>query len=344
MWRVPRGHVPETWSPSVEQLVEELSVKLAPADVSVLGSHVRPQWLLIELLVHPGRRLFAKLALPEGSVGDDVERPRLVPVVMDGRRLRSEGDALSRLDAAVAVDDPDLAAVSVVHRQESPAALVVDWVDGRALSLALGPGPRPGTDGPPQELLRKAGRWLRLFHSLTDDEPVAYHYPADVLKWLGEVAEFLGPRPRRWASLVEELSRAVERHAHLAPHVALHHGDMAARNLMVRNDGKIVGIDAGVEWRAPRSHDLAVFLTDLRIRSPIKLRHRVPDFIQGYGYPPGESPTSAIFLAISLVDRYLAWSVRVEEGQGAATRRSIEGVRLNRLADELHSRIQECMR
>lgn len=307
----------------------------------MIGTQPRPQWLLVDLVVPPERRLFAKVSLPtEGSNLIDTDRPRLVPVVGEGQRLRSEADALERLADAISADDPDLAAVSVVHRQEAPAALVVDWVDGQTLSLALGPVPRP-IIGEPRELLRKSGRWLRLFHSLSNGERLAYRYPDDVLKWLREVADHVGPKPMRWAALVDALAEAVERQGDVEPLVGLHHGDMAARNLMVRHDGRIVGIDAGVEWKAPRSHDLAVFLTDLRLRSPIRVRDRIPDFISGYGYSGRESWTSLIFLAIVLVDRYLAWLARVEEGEGGMMRRSIEGVRLGHLADALTARIRE---
>lgn len=341
MWREPRGRVPEARSSSVEQVVAELGVSLGTTDIRVIGTQPRPLWLLVDLLVPPERRLFAKVFVPtEVSTLADVVRPRLVPVVGKGQRLRSEADALERLCEAIPEDDPDLSAVSVVHRQESPAALVVDWVDGQTLSMALGPVPRRAA-GEPGDLLRKSGRWLRLFHSLSNGEGLAYRYPDDVLKWLGEVADHLGPRPRRWRALVDALAEAVERQGDLEPVIGLHHGDMAARNLMVRPDGRIVGIDAGVEWRAPRSHDLAVFLTDLRLRSPTRVRDRIPGFIEGYGYSGRESWTSLIFLAIALVDRYLAWIARVEEGEGAMMRRSVEGVRLGHLADALTARIRE---
>lgn len=340
LWRGPKGRVLETWSSSVAQLVAELSASLGVADIRVIDTQPRPNWLVIDLLVPPDRRLFAKLALPTDDSGGHVKRPRLVPVVGHGQRLRSEAEALKRLADAIPEDDPDLAAVSVVHRQDSPAALVVDFVDGQALSLALGPVRRP-LGGESGELLRKAGRWLNLFHSLSSGEGLAYRYPDDVQKWLREVADHVGPRPRRWVALVDALADAVERQKDLKPLLGLHHGDMAARNLMVRHDGRIVGIDAGVEWRAPRSHDLAVFLTDLHLRSPLKVRDQVPGFITGYGYSRGESWTSLIFLAIALVDRYLAWTARVEGGEGAMIRRSVEGVRLGRLADALTARIQE---
>lgn len=316
-------------------------MSLGTTDIQVIATQPRPLWLLVDLLVPPERRLFAKVFVPsEVSTLADVERPRLVPVVGKGQRLRSEADALERLSEAIPADDPDLSAVSVVHRQESPAALVVDWVDGQTLSLALGPVPRR-TAGEPGDLLRKSGRWLRLFHSLSNGEGLAYRYPDDVLKWLREVADHLGSRPRRWVALVDALAEAVERQGDLEPFIGLHHGDMAARNLMVRPDGRIVGIDAGVEWKAPRSHDLAVFLTDLRLRSPTRVRDRIPGFIEGYGYSGRESWTSLIFLAIALVDRYLAWIARVEEGEGAMMRRSVEGVRLGHLADALTARIRE---
>lgn len=344
MWRGPRGRVPETWSSSIERLVAGLGSSLGTDDVRVIGTQPRPQWLLVDLVVPPGRRLFAKVSLPtQGSVLAETDRPRLVPVIGDGRRLRSEADALQRLADAISEDDPDLAAISVVHRQESPAALVVDWVDGETLSLALGPAPRRAA-GDTGELLRRSGRWLRLFHSLSNDERQAYRYPDDVLKWLRKVADYVGPRPRRWAELVDALAEAVERHGDLEPLVGLHHGDMAGRNLLVRNDGRIVGIDAGVEWKAPRSHDLAVFLTDLRLRSPVKVRDRIPDFVAGYGYGGRESWISLVFLAIALVDRYLAWMARVEGGEGAVMRRAIEGVRLGHLADALTARIREQLR
>lgn len=320
------------------ELVAGLGSSLA-TDIAVAGIRTRPQWLLIDLRTGDDRRLFGKLALPEGMATPLADRPRLVPVLGGGTRLRSEGDALARLAAAIPGDHPDLAAVSVVHCQESPAALVVDWVEGEALSIALRPRPRPAHDR--AELVSRAGRWLRFFHELSDGEPIAYEYPADVLEWLKVVADYLHPAPARWTSLIAAVAHAVEEHDGLRPQVALHHGDMAARNLMVRPDGRLVGIDAGVEWQAPRSHDLAVFLTDLRMRSSWRTQARIPGFISGYGFAPGETWTSLIFLGLALIDRYLGRLARIQGGEGDRLRRSIEGLRLDHMADVVRHRMEE---
>lgn len=338
-----RDDVPERWSSHVEGLRQRLSAELGGVDVEVTDVRPRSRWLVLSILVPPRRRLFAKLALPGPDLGSSVQRPRLVPISDPACRLQSEAEALRRLTDRMPEDDPDLASVSVVHWEQSPPVLVVDWVEGKALSQSLSPVTLPPRRPRPRaELLRAAGRWLNLFHSLIEDEPLAYKYPEDVVNWLAEVEEYLAERPRtdRWRVLVDELVRAIGRHQSLNPEIGLHHGDMAPRNLMVRDDGRIVGIDAGVSWRAPRAHDLGVFLVDLHLRSTVGNGVRGHDFFNGYGAPADQRWVADLFSAIAVVDREVAWSARDEEGMGTAARRALEGVRLNSLTNRLTERLR----
>lgn len=339
MWRGRRAGVPERWFSYVEALRRALESKLSVSRVDVVEVRPRPRWLVITLMAPPHRRLFAKLALPGEDAVSEVQRPRLVPVSNAAERLQSEAEALWRLADRLPDDDPDLATVPVVHWEESPPLLVVEWVEGKALSQALSPLPRPGRRARPRpQLLEGAGRWLRIFHSLTDGEPLAYGFPDDVVAWLGAVEEYFAGRPRadRWRSLVEVLAEAVQRNRSLDPAIGLHHGDMAPRNLMVRDDGRIVGIDAGVKWQAPRAHDLGVFLVDLHLRSTLGNGARGDDFFAGYGFPADEGLAAAdLFSAIAVVDRQVAWSAREEVRMGKKGRRVLEGARLNSLANRL---------
>lgn len=333
MRRGRRGKAVGEARPLLEELIDQLASALDEGRVDLVSVNQRLRWLLAVLETSSGRRLFAKIATSDGREGADTTRPRLVSVSSRHQRLRSEASALRRLHEAVPADDPHLAAVSVVHWQESPPALVVDWVDGRPLSRAVTLlGRRNGRS--PSELFRLAGRWLRLFHSLAGDEPAAYRYPEDVLKWLASVDHFLGRAPGGVACrvLVDELAAAIER-LEVQPAFGLHHGDMAARNLMVRDDGRLVGVDAGVTWQAPRAHDLGVFVSDLHLRSmPEGRGHRRGDeFLAAYGAFAQEERVTDLFFAVAVVDRYVAWQARSEQA-GPRVRWRAEGTRLNRLA------------
>lgn len=318
---------------------------MGASEVQIVDLNPRPRWLLATLLASGGRRLFAKIAVPEENGALSVQRPRLVPVSANEQRLRSEAAAFIRLDESLPPGDPDIDAISVVHWQSNPAMLVVDWVEGMALSRMLSPlspfSSRPRTH---RALVQGAGRWLHFFHSLAKGEPLAYHYPDDVLKWLASVDGFIGgpESDGRWHDVIEQLAGAIERYRSDDPEVGLHHGDMAARNLMVRHDGKIVGIDAGVAWQAPRAHDLAVFVTDLYLRSPLVpwRRRRIDDFFDSYGHPPEASWTAELFAAVAAVDRYVAWKARVAGEEGSSVRLLVEGTRLNLLARPMSERLR----
>lgn len=310
-------------------MIDQLESSLDEGRVDVVELHERPRWLLAVLQTASGRRLFAKMPNPDGR--DPVNpRPRLVSVSPRAERLRSEADALRRLSEAIPDDDPHLGAVSVVHWQEAPTALVVDFVVGQPLSTALSVRGRRSRRS--SDLLEVAGRWLRLFHSLTDEEPVAYRYPDDVVKWLDSVDHFLSGETgsKSCRRLVDELAGAIERTRLEPPRLGLHHGDMAARNLMIRADGRLVGIDAGVSWQAPRAHDLGVFVSDLQLRS-LQGHRRGDRFLEGYGDRSEDDRTSDIFFSMAVVDRYVAWRGR-QHGQGPGRWRwRVEGARLDRM-------------
>lgn len=301
-----------------------------PDTLSIVQTETRLRYLIVTVEAGDGRRLFAKLARPDGPTAVTETRPRLIPLSPTDERLAAEAEALRRLERAIPADDPRFGTVSVVHWQESPAMLVVDWVEGAPLSKTLSPLSPAGRH---RNLVEAAGQWLEIFQSLDAGEPMAYKWPGEMAGWLAAARRFLAATPGGdgFGSLAATLEAHLERVPDLP--AGLHHGDMAARNLMLGDDGRLVGIDAGAMWRTPRAHDVGTFLVDTYLRSPLRNNHepyRVA-FLEGMGRDLGDTPDVDFFFGVSVVDRALAWATRTV-GPKRRVRHAIEKTRLASLA------------
>ncbi|MBN2112632.1 MAG: phosphotransferase [Acidimicrobiia bacterium] len=190
------------------------------------------------------------------------EAPTLEAALAAGPQegTRREYATLEALAAAVAASgDPGVAAVLPVAYVAEINAVVTERLAARPLRAHL--GRFPGGEGRCTEVLRRAGRVLRLYHERVAG---ASSGSLDGLS-LGEQLERMGARSPACGELLRERARqARERHGASAI-VGATHGDCNLVNLLVTTDGRAALLDPNLV-PGPLLADVAKFLVALRLR------------------------------------------------------------------------------
>ncbi|MFH1331461.1 MAG: aminoglycoside phosphotransferase family protein [Actinomycetota bacterium] len=191
-------------------------------------------------------------------------------------------------DAVGASGDPGLAAVAPVAYLPDINAVVTERLEAGPLRSRL--GPRPGAEGRQAAVLRRAGRWLRLYHDRVAGAAPGRFDGAALALELERVAAVVA-RPSLREALAGLARRARERDGVEAV-VGATHGDFNLANVLVTGDGRVAVLDPNLV-PGPLLQDAAKLLTDLRMRRARAVaRGRVgrrglaaaeAAFLEGYG-------------------------------------------------------------
>ena len=254
------------------------------------------------------RRLLVKAVEPSPAIPTN-RSVRIVPRSAPGDRLADEYVALERL--AAMGDDERFFAVRPVGFYE-PSVMVMEWHPDSSLRERL----VDRTVGPEWllEVLQRTGAWLSRFHGLAENEVSVYDSLAEVTSILQRFEALAVSSPLGWPfRTVSQL--AVERSRDLEAEVPLGllHGDMAPRNLLVDDAGRVGGIDVAARWTAPILHDIASFLLSLQVgrhrtlhRDAARIDGFIDAFLSGYGLADRWRGHLEVFCALVLLDR--AWA------------------------------------
>lgn len=190
------------------------------------------------------------------------EAPTLEAALAAGpqQSTRKEHATLVALAAAVAASgDPGLAAVSPLGYLPEANAVVTERLEAVPLRACL--GRRPGAEGRQAEVLRRAGRALRLYH-----DRVAGAAPGrlDGSSLAAELAESAATDAIPRTAVVALAQEARDRD-HSAALVGDSHGDFNLANVLVTTDGRVAVLDPNLV-PGPLLADVAKLLTDLRMR------------------------------------------------------------------------------
>ena len=205
---------------------------------------------------------------------------------------RREHATLVALAAAVsAADDPGLATVVPVGYLPEVNAVVTERLDAAPLRARLGWW--PGAERRQVEVLRRAGRALRLYH---DRVALAASGQFDGALAAGEIEEAADRGLARREPLLALAGEARRRHG-AAVTVGATHGDFNLANVLVTADGRVAVLDPNLV-PGPLLADAAKLLTDLRMRRERSLtlgvfgrrglRAAESAFLEGYGAAGGE--------------------------------------------------------
>lgn len=273
----------------------------------------------------------------------DSLRPRVSPPLDPETKLVHENAALRAIASQLADRGDDRCfAVRVLDLLESPSALLMEETPGRPLSRALARSSRllPGFGaGSLTTPLANLGSWLRAYHdmsalphtrprSATRDEFVAS---------VQRFARYLDDAHRPDPPLAAVAERAEALAATWLPDalpLAVGHGDLAPRNVLVDARGRVCVIDTRAAWRVPIYEDLAYFLASARTpRAQAAslglafgagaLRRLERAFLLGYfGGEPVPIGCIRLFELRALLDKWASRTEARERGDGPAMARA----------------------
>lgn len=255
------------------------------------------------------------------------EAPTLETALAAGpqQSTRREHATLEAISVAVeASGDLGLAAVLPVAYLADLNAVVTERLDAVPLRSRL--GPRPGAEGRQAEALRRAGRWLRLYH---DNVAGAVAGALDGAALAAEL-EDLSAHPSVPLLLQETLAalarQARERDGSPAV-VGAAHGDFNLANVLITGDGRVAVLDPNLV-PGPVLQDAAKLLTDLRLRRGRALTlGRVgrrgleaaeAAFLDGYG--PADAALLGFLRAVATARRWAEMESRLAAQAGPLRR------------------------
>lgn len=316
-------------------------------DVRVIGRHIHRGSLGIELEVSNGsndssRRLFAKTMRAHSWDRYADERaghahPRLRRVPEPGSRLACEGSTLRRIAEMVAdAHDPGFFAVTVAESMPDEGVLLLDHVDRPTLSACIA----GEADIDRQSVVtacRNAGRWLRRFHAIEPPEhtKTGTDTNAALCAMVDEFARYLRSTPGAgWSKAMDALLERVK--PALQPTTfGVGHGDFAAHNVFVGNDGSIGVFDTHAPLVLPVEFDLAYFVmmlqfADLKSTLPShnsQLDRTLEDALyDGYGLTDtGARASLAPYEVLVLLDRWCSYAAI--RGSSSSVREAAKRVR-----------------
>lgn len=292
--------------------------------VSLSGPETHAWSFQFDLAVAAGserRRLVVKIPRWE-------EAPTLDRTLAAGPQegTRREYATLEALAAAVAGNgDPGLMAVTPVAYLPEINAVVTERLEAAPLRSRLGRW--PGSEGRRAEVLRRAGRALRLYH---DAVAGAGEGPLDgdtlAAELEGEAAR-TGGGPSPWPAALASLARqARKRHGERAV-LGATHGDFNLANVLVTGEGRVAVLDPNLV-PGPLLADAAKLLTDLRMRRSRALALGLlgrrglaaaeAAFLEGYG--PADASLLGFLRAVATVRRGLEMEQRLAAWPGALRR------------------------
>lgn len=312
------------------------------ARVSALsGPHAHAWSFLFDLTAETSsgwRRLVVKIPRWE-------EAPTLEAALAAGPQesTRREHATLEALAAAVAGSaDPGLAVVLPVAYLPGINAVVTERLEAAPLRSRLGRW--PGSERREAEVLRRAGRALRLYHDRVagavagtfDGERLAAELEAEAAR--------LGGIPSRWSAALASLARQAREHHRDPVLLGAAHGDFNLANVLVTGDGRVAILDPNLV-PGPLLVDVAKLLTDLRMRRSRALTLGLlgrkglaaaeAAFLEGYG--PADLSLLGFLRAVATVRRGLETEDRLP-ARPAALRR-VAGALLRRYPAAESSRL-----
>jgi hypothetical protein len=216
------------------------------------------------------RRVLVKLA-PSGALVR-APRPRATPEVPPAEAVALYYDALALTHARFArLGDPRFGAVPALDFISEIDAVVMGEAEGEQLwKLFARTSPfRRSASSELDDVLRNAGAWLREFHGLEPDRPLArihdgYQGFVDLLTAL---TEFLGGSlgERSYFDGVAARTRILaEQILADPPPLGLHFGDYGLTNVLVAPNARVTAIDTLANWYTPIYVDVAYFLTGIK--------------------------------------------------------------------------------
>jgi hypothetical protein len=235
------------------------------------------------------------------------EAPTLEAALAAGSQesTRREHATLVALAATVAAaGDPGLAAVAPVGYLPEVNAVVTERLEAAPLRDRLGWW--PGAEGRQAEVLRRAGRALRLYHDrVAGAAPGLWDGAASAAELEKAAARGLAPR----GPLPALAGEARKRHGSTVI-VGDAHGDFNLANVLVTSDGRVAVLDPNLV-PGPLLADAAKLLTGLRMRRERSLtlgllgrrglRTAESAFLDGYG--PVDGDLLRLLRALATVSR-----------------------------------------
>jgi len=246
------------------------------------------------------------------------EAPTLEAALAAGPQesTRREHATLVALAAAVAAaGDPGLAAVVPVAYLPEANAVVTERLEAASLRTHLPSW--PGAERRQAEVLRRAGRALRLYHDRVASA-VAGQLDGAALAVEVEAAAAAGLTRR--AALLTLAEEACRRHGSAAI-VGDSHGDFNLANVLVTADGRAAVLDPNLV-PGPLLADTAKLLTDLRMRRARSLAFGLlgrrglqaaeAAFLEGYG--PADAGLLGFLRRVATVRRGREMAARLAAG------------------------------
>ncbi len=208
-------------------------------------------------------------------------RPELIPslpVTAQGRAVR-EHEGLRRAVRAVAEasaedDRARLKAIRPLLLLENERTVVMEFLNWPTLRSRLLRHHRAGVlrrfQGDDLRPWHAIGVWLRHYQQPIEQLPTRAASSAEVLDQLRRLADYVGARTGDTV-LAKSLTRCADSVAGALPAtfpLGVTHGDLAARNVLVGQDGCVAVLDPMPRWRAPVYDDLARLLISVRASGP----------------------------------------------------------------------------
>jgi aminoglycoside phosphotransferase (APT) family kinase protein len=304
--------------------------------VELVGSRAGAASSLLRFRIRAGARdrlVVVKQPAPAPSPARGRRRARVAPALDPATSFESERAALRAIgEHFTSLGDPRFGSVGLLDFLPETRALVMEERDAPSLRDLLARSHRlrhPRGARALEAALRNTGAWLRAYHALP---PLAHtrvrhaergDFVASVRRLCGFVAERVAG-----AALLDGIAACVAAAARTAlpPRLPLGtaHGDLAPRNVLVDESGRVTVLDTRAAWRAPVYEDLAYFLTALRTSraqayslglalGPTALARYEEAFLCGY-FGAERVPLASIrlFEIEALLDR---WAARASEGE-----------------------------
>ena len=228
---------------------------------SLTGSGVRLD--LIVKMPPSGRRRAT------GGARLDSRRPRLAPVLDQDMKFRWEMATLKAIEARLRdVGDERLRSLRVFDFIDRFDAIVLERRSEPTLKQLLRGNARDrllASRRDPAVEFFNTGVWLRAFHGMSDlaHTETRLAKRSDFLATLTAYCEYLGPRssrPKYFEDLASRLGPLAAKWLSSEFPLGLGHGDLAPRNILVDESGRVMVLDTRGAWRVPIYEDLAYFL------------------------------------------------------------------------------------
>jgi len=165
---------------------------------------------------------------------------------------------------------------------ENRGIVITEWIRGDSLTRIL---QRRGCDRETAlDLVRRAGTWLRLFHSCHPLQPGKLDVREKVAAIHATVRE-QGRRPRMVSDAVRLLEASSDRTGSIELRKSWLHGDYKTDNLLLAGR-RMIGLDVHVKHESVVQYDVAAFLNRLQLTllhpSALRLRRHGPVFEEGF--------------------------------------------------------------